>query len=500
MNKRGIFAGPIYNSVFIVVWAAAALLFLTTRPMPFLGNFATKEIVYAMIAKNFVLEPSRFLFPTLDMLRFGQPSYHLLEWPWPAYLIGLIDKGFPGNIEFWGRLPNILLWPAYYFLIYHWLRDMRVEDLWASRIALCASASPLFFIYFQSFQMDAPAMACLAASYFFLNRTLFVTRSRAALASFVAVFTLTLLLKPHWGLYLAPAFYLIKVKEGSWAKALRASAALLAVPVLFLSAWVAFNFLFSEDKHPVFFNLAMSLKAHPDPQAWFLDGHFYARLMRQMVSPVLGPLGLVMILAGFPWKKEGEPPLAARFFAVFALTSLLYFVALPRKFHDANYYFLTFMPLAGYGMASGLEKIETFFLSRLDPSAVRATLALAMLLSAWGLAWRPLYELPESERSVEKAGLSARQYLPDDARVIAASGSSPALLYYVGRKGWGLSLNEKNAETAEARWKGFREQGADHFMTTDKTLFQTSPYRDLLKREGELIAETPDYYLYRVRP
>jgi hypothetical protein len=499
MNKEIFSRASIYTKAFLGVWAAVGALFLATEPMPFLGNFATKEIVYAMIAKNFLLDPARLLFPTLDMLRFGQPSYHLLEWPWPAYLTGLLDAGLPGDIEFWGRLPNILLWAVYYYLIYRWMCEMRFDAPRASRIAFCASASPLFFIYFQSFQMEAAAMVSLAAGYLFLNRYLFVARSRASLAAFTAVFTLTFLVKPHWGLYFLPAFWLIKEAAGSWRRGIARSAALLAVPALFFSAWVGFNFLFSEKKDPVFFNLAMSIKAHPDPQAWFMDGEFYARIAQQGVLYILGPLGAVMLLAGFPWKRKGAPPAAARFFAVFALASAVYFVALPRKFHTANYYFLTFMPLLGYAMATGLERIEALLSRRFAASAVQAVLALTMLFSAWGIAWRPLYVIPEPERFVEKAGIAAEKHLPENARVIAASGSSPTLLYYTGRRGWGLSLDEKDLQRAVDRWKGFREQGADYFLTTDKALFSVSPYREFLRREGELVEETPEYILYRLR-
>jgi hypothetical protein len=92
------------------LWLAlVALLALTagvrlpgiTRPL--LGNFATKNVMYAMIARNWAEGRAGILYPTLDCMVGGERSLHMLEFPVSAYLTGGLWRLFGGSLDVWGR-------------------------------------------------------------------------------------------------------------------------------------------------------------------------------------------------------------------------------------------------------------------------------------------------------------------------------------------------------------------------------------------------------------
>ena len=91
-------------------WALLALTLVVrlvgiTRPL--LGNFATKNCVYAMIARNWAEGRAGLLYPTLDVLRGGHRSLHLLRFPCSAYLTGGLWKVFGGSLDVWGRATAV---------------------------------------------------------------------------------------------------------------------------------------------------------------------------------------------------------------------------------------------------------------------------------------------------------------------------------------------------------------------------------------------------------
>ena len=76
------------------------LLTLCTRLIavnkPLLGNFATKNVVYAMIARNWAQGRATLWYPTLDCLCGTHRGLHMLEFPVSAYLSGWLWKTFGG--------------------------------------------------------------------------------------------------------------------------------------------------------------------------------------------------------------------------------------------------------------------------------------------------------------------------------------------------------------------------------------------------------------------
>jgi beta-lactamase regulating signal transducer with metallopeptidase domain len=89
------------------VWLLVGLALLLRVPglnRPLLGNFATKNVAYAMIAQNWATGQASLWHPTLHVLREGGPGLHLLEVPVTAYVAGALWRvaRFLGACRFGG--------------------------------------------------------------------------------------------------------------------------------------------------------------------------------------------------------------------------------------------------------------------------------------------------------------------------------------------------------------------------------------------------------------
>ena len=91
----------------MLILTAAVRLVAIDRPL--LGNFAAKNVVYAMIARNWAEGRATLWYPTLDCLRGGSRSLHLMEWPASAYLTAGLWRTFGGSLDVWGRAVSVAL-------------------------------------------------------------------------------------------------------------------------------------------------------------------------------------------------------------------------------------------------------------------------------------------------------------------------------------------------------------------------------------------------------
>ena len=108
-----------------IVFGLIALTVLLRAPglgRPLLGDFATKNVVYAMIARNWALGRASFFTPTLDCLADGERAWHLLELPLPAYLAGFCWRICGGSLDAWGRVISVIASVASVLLLYRLAR------------------------------------------------------------------------------------------------------------------------------------------------------------------------------------------------------------------------------------------------------------------------------------------------------------------------------------------------------------------------------------------
>jgi hypothetical protein len=404
-----------------------------------------------MIAKRFAANPASWAYPSLDILVAGSPSLHIVEFPWVSYVVGALQSMVPLGYETWGRVWSYLAMPVLYFSWRSFLERGGHGKERASHAAFLAAFSPLALIYFRSFQLDAWAMALLAVSTagFFSYTS---TGSKFRGAAFSVAFAAVLLLKPHWIVYSAALLVLPSPRARVWERLGWITAAVL--PAI---AWAAWNFYLSSTADNVFFSFAKSIERNRSVTEWWMSGGLYLAAVKAALLSA-GAVGAGLLLFSF---QSGSKNALRRYLWTFVGASAFLFFVLPRKFHDANYYYLPLVLPLGLFMENGLWRMRQKIHGSLTAYGVLAAhAATAILLSGKILAF-----VPDAERWAAEAGEHVHSVAAPRARVVAVSGSSPALLYYTRREGWTMDgIPEEGLESALAAFAG---QGADYFVTTN---------------------------------
>ena len=193
----------------LALLALAAAVRLPGIERPLTGNFATKNVVYAMIARNWAEGRAGLLEPTLDCLVGGHRSLHLLEFPVSAYLSGLLWKGLGGSLEVWGRLTALGFTLGSVTLLY--LLVARWHGTAAAVVAgLVLALSPISILYGRSFMLEASLVFFIVVTIWAWDRWLGVGRWPWLAVSGVAL-SLALLTKIYVLVLLAPL-----VNYGLW--------------------------------------------------------------------------------------------------------------------------------------------------------------------------------------------------------------------------------------------------------------------------------------------
>ncbi len=335
----------------LLALAAAFRLLGVTRPL--LGNFATKNVVYGMIARNWARGETSATRPMLDLLVGGGPSMHLLEIPLSAYLAGALWSLFGGSLDMWGRLTTIAFSVGSVGLMFLLVRRWHgASAAWAASLVL--AFSPVSVIYGQSFMLEASVVFFTLATLLCWSRWLerqsapwlgLATLSFAALL-LTKIYMLVLALPLAAMLFWSPRGAGRPGALRSWAWALLAIV-LAAAPA---ACWYWQAFQISSPDNPLaarlYYSVRKSAAAHPMPHPLLRMPGFYSRALDNLTGVTLTPIAFTLALFGFAqrdWKRH----------APWLVSMLVLCLALPLKFHEMNYYYLVILPplcvMAGLG-------------------------------------------------------------------------------------------------------------------------------------------------------
>jgi 4-amino-4-deoxy-L-arabinose transferase-like glycosyltransferase len=423
--------------LFLLALAAAVRLPGIGRPL--LGNFATKQAVYGMIARNWAEGRAPLWYPTLDVLRGGDRSLHLVELPISTYLTGAAWRGLGGSLDVWGRATAVLFSLGSVALLFLLVR--RRHGLAAAVGAgLAMALSPVSVIYGQSFMLEASLVFFTVAAFYALDRWLELpaTGSRRGRPVWLVVaglaVALLLLTKIYMAVVLLPLGLMVFRAGGRSGRMARwAAGAVLVLAVVPAAAWYGLAWHASSPEGPlaerVFYSVRDSAESHRPPHPLLFSLDFYRGLLDDVTGVVLTPLGFALALAGLldrQWRR----------WAAWLAVSLLLVLALPRKFHEMNYYWMAVLPplciLVGLGWQVVYERL------RQGRLAVAVVLLAALLLSL-RYAVKPAFFTPAEDRAVVAAGRAVQQYAAEKEPVVALHGTSLDLLYYCDRPGWTVS-------------------------------------------------------------
>ena len=419
----------------VLIFLAGVIVRLPGLFRPLLGNFATKSAGYAMIARNFCLDPSTFFNPTLNIIINGQKSFHMTEWPFFSYLAGAVYKIMPFiGLDATGRALNVFLFSFSGLFVYYF-----VKSLWSAERGLAAFFIYLFFplgiVYGQSFQLEPAIALCISVTFFLIDAWIEGKRSPArALFVWLAISVL-LLMKIQMICLAVPAFALVVSDVRGRELFRRPSFYVFAISCLILPvAWYEYTFIAAREYDNVFFSVlySMMIRSFPDPRIFTLD--FYLRIAYILLRSVFSPVGILLVAAGMvPLFKRLDR--RTWFTLSYFSAVLIYFILMPRKIYEMDYYYI---PLLLPGAVAAAEGLYLF-----SKKWVRGFLLAVFCVSSIFLAWNPAFKTTGNELILEHAGKYVDSMLAEEDRVIVCSeGSAVAFLYYTKRDGYELPVNE----------------------------------------------------------
>ena len=493
-----------------VILAAGTLVRMIGITRPLLGNFATKGVVYAMIARNFASDPGTLFYPTLGVMINGKPALHMTEWPFFSYFVGAVHRTLPWlSIDATGRACS-----AVFFMLSAWFFYLLFRRMFdggpANHALMFYVFFPLGIIYGQSFQLESCVMFCITGLFYLVYSWIEGKRDVWRGVFIWSLASTLLLMKPQMICLALPVFALFAAD--------RNGKGLLAGPGLYIFTglclippvvWYLHTFHVAQTSDNVFFSVlySMKIRAFPDPRIFTPD--FYLRIARTLSKEVFSPVGLALAGAGL-FVIRGLERRKKYFVFAYIIAMAVSFLSLPRKIYEMNYYFMPVLVpgaiLASYGLS--------VFRSR----AVRGSVILIFIVVSVVIARNPAFRTPGNEKNYISAAEVIDQCIPEHARIIVSSaGSNMAFLYYTGRTGWTLDpaavdltgpetkaregLGMETAVAPEKLLEKYREEGAMYYVCDDVSYLKRANrglYRYLLANYSPV--REKDYFIVRLAP
>jgi len=465
---------------------------------PLLGHFGTKSAVYGMIARNLAEGRAGFFEPTLDLLKGGQRSLHMLELPLPAYFVGGCWRLFGGSLDAWGRGFSIAWSIAGVALMYSFMRR-RHGEVAAIGSSAALAMSPVGIIFGQSFQLESALPALSLGALVALDRYLEAGRLRwLAVATLCAA--MLFLTKIFMVLLLVPLAWLVWERRPSPSRSL----GLLAVGVFSVvpaALWYGYayraaqgDFAFPVER--LYYSVHDSAAVHGFPHPLLSTGAFYLRLTKDLLGPVLTPVGCLL----FAWGVcRGRDRLCVAWLAGVALLVL----ALPRKFHEMSYYWVGMLPVFCAFAGLGVAKLCAERSTRPGVRPILFAGSVLWLALSFKLAYVPAFVTPAEDISVMAAAEKVRLYSPPESRIVTVHGTSLSLLYHCDRPGWVWEIRPAdpalNVPTIARQLDAYRNQGAEWLVIADGWLL-ASPVWQEGTSSLEHVSSGPGFAVYRMSP
>ena len=416
-----------WRLVGLVLLAGAVRSVALDRPL--LGNFATKNVVLAMIARNWAEGRSPWWYPRVDVLIEGQRGLHLLELPVGAYFVGALWRTFGGSLDLWGRTCSVVFYTAAVAVFFLWCRTRQSQQAALAGAAMLA-LSPVGIIYGQSFMLEGSLLFFTVVGLACLDRYIGRGGWRWWGLSTVA-WSLLLVSKLYLAVWLIPAGGILCFRGADRTRK-RWGWLALGVALLPAAAWGLHVLQTTRPDHPlaphVFDSLRKSTLVYRPPDPLLASPEFYRQVLDDLAGVVLTPIG-------FAWMALGLVQGGFRRDGIWLAPILLLLLALPRKFFEMNYYWTATLPAWCILVGGGWERLtQGIKLSRWG----RAIAWLVLLLFALRYAVKPAFITPEEDRPVPEVGKMIQKITLPEEPVVTMHGSTVDLLYYCDRPGWAI--------------------------------------------------------------
>lgn len=156
----------------LAFWALLVLTIALRLPgitRPLLGNFATKNVVYAMIARNWAEQKTTLWYPMVDCMVGGGRGLHMAEFPVSAYVSAACWKLCGGALDVWGRATSVAFMAAAVAVLYGYVRRNH-GPVAGFGAGWTMALSPIAIIYGQSFMLDASLVFFTLVTFYGIDR------------------------------------------------------------------------------------------------------------------------------------------------------------------------------------------------------------------------------------------------------------------------------------------------------------------------------------------
>ena len=494
-----------FPAAFWAVLALTAVIRSIGIARPLLGDFATKNAVYGMIARNFARGTAADVWhPTLDVLVGGQRSWHLLEFPVSAYVTGWLWDALGGSLDVWGRATSVVFSIGSVAVMFLFVRRRHGQTA-AVAAALALALSPVGIIYGQSFMLEASLVFFALGTFYALDRWLDGGRCGWLVAAGVCL-ALLLLTKIYMLVVLLPlAVMVFRSSRGSAGAGNRAGGAgvkcsgapanrrrpwlhamaVAAVAVVPATLWYAFAFHTASPEGPfanrVFDSVRRSVAVHGSAYWRLGSADFYRQVLDDLTGVVLTPVGFVLAMAGLLDRRWREH-------LPWLLAVLVLVLALPLKFSKTNYYYMAALPPLCIMIGLGWQVIrQRLRLGR--PATVVLLLSAAILSLRYAVG--PAFVTPEEDRGVPAAARAVRELTAENEPIVTMHGTTIDLLYHCDRRGWAVGPERTDLESVLA---DCRRQGANYLVVVGRRPPALSPRAAFVQR----IDPGEDFRIYRL--
>ncbi|MBI4970708.1 MAG: glycosyltransferase family 39 protein [Candidatus Omnitrophica bacterium] len=411
-----------YSFLFALILVYSFLTKIWGLSRPFLGNFASYQLMTVDVAKFILMKgPSAVFLPMTFCSASGEPGLILLNFWAPAVVAATLFKLFGVSIVFWGRFQMVV-----FAVLATWVLYLFVKERWGERVALWSAfifnLSPLTTIYGQSFMNDMPAL--------FLTLLAFYLAGKSGQKDFAAgiVTGILITLRIHLGVLLLPLGFLAK-KNRLW---------FLLPAVLTPLAWYGWIYWVTRHSDNVFMSMFPQIEMYGQgsPFHLFMTLGFYKQIIYYFVRYLLTPIGVIILPFALwnSWKKKEDKVLW-----LWLLALAVSMVVLPRKYHDHNFYLWHWIaPLAiilgGY-FDGVFEKTKKF-------RPVWICLGFTAIFLNSFLAFKPAFVTPRAdEKIVPLSKAIQRMALPEDRIIVATHEARPEYIPLSERIGWPFELD-----------------------------------------------------------
>lgn len=411
-----------------------------------------------------ILHPRYHDISSIQTGIFNPNGYRFVELPIYNIIHAILAKNFPVfTLEVWGRLISIISALVSAFFLY--LIGKRLLNKWGGLLSAFFYLFIPFNIYFTRVILPEPIGVTFAIISIWSFIKYIDDESNLWIYLSAIFMAFAMLIKPFFGFYLIPLFYLSFMKNKKISKKTFIFIGLVLAPFLLWRFWVA--------KFPEgipFFTWAFN-----GDHIRFRPAFWYWIFGERLGHLILGSMGLIPFAFGVLYTKGKN-----LFIQFFLLGMFLYVTVIATASVRHDYYQILTIPAIALTLASGtlyLWTVKEF--NRIGARIFTIFCIVVMIITGFSQI-KENYKVNHPE--IIEAGKEIDKITPKDSLIIAPYNGDTAFLYQTNRWGW---------PAVDDSIDHLIDKGADYFVSVDLGSTDTKNFEKIF----QTVEKTPTYII-----